>query len=320
MAVGSYRLSSQASATNTVAEWWDGHTWTTLTPPDPSQGPVASNFLGDVSCPSARVCLAVGSATERWDGSTWTLQTTPAVGRARLRSVSCTSDTSCTAVGNILVADSRWMALAQYWDGSTWSPQPIPSARGDDFLTGVSCSGSNFCLAVGYRNDGIGARVMAERWNGSRWIVMKTPSARHSRQKLRSVSCISPTACTAVGSSGNQGLAERWNGERWRIQKLISPGRGKYVQLSDVSCPSAKICTAVGEYRKGRASRWTVAERWSHRHWSLQHPQNPRETSRSALGGVDCPTPMVCTAVGEWGTIQPRSQPTPRDPLAERYS
>jgi hypothetical protein len=83
MAVGDY--SDQADTTDTtVAEQWNGTTWTVLTTPSPAK----FSILGSVSCPSAGHCIAVGGSsatatgavsplTEVWNGSTWTVVTAP---------------------------------------------------------------------------------------------------------------------------------------------------------------------------------------------------------------------------------------------------
>ena len=68
----------------TLAEHWDGTSWTVLTTPSP----VTFSTLVSVSCPSAAHCIAVGvsspSATgaltplsEVWDGSTWSVVSAP---------------------------------------------------------------------------------------------------------------------------------------------------------------------------------------------------------------------------------------------------
>jgi hypothetical protein len=88
--------------------------------------------------------------------------------------------------------------------------------------------------------------MLAEHWNGRRWALMKTPSPQGTvSATLRSVSCASRKACTAVGHSYfrpsqrgyyiaryHQGLAERWNGRRWAIRKLPVPINAPR-QLSD---------------------------------------------------------------------------------------
>lgn len=83
MAVGDY-TDQAVDADTTVAEQWNGTTWTVLTTPSPA----TFSILGSVSCPSAGHCIAVGGSsatatgavsplTEVWNGTTWTVVTAP---------------------------------------------------------------------------------------------------------------------------------------------------------------------------------------------------------------------------------------------------
>ncbi len=83
VAVGDYMDPADTSDT-TLAEQWNGTSWTVLTTPSP----VAFSALVSVSCPSATHCVAVGVSsptatgalsplTEVWDGTTWTAVTAP---------------------------------------------------------------------------------------------------------------------------------------------------------------------------------------------------------------------------------------------------
>ena len=328
MAVGSYRPSARPAAEVSTAAMWDGTSWTSLSTPKLGSGASELDVLESVSC--AEACVAVGyrggtPVAERLDGSSWTLQTTPDLRDARLASVSCTSSNACTAVGHTTDASGHhWETLAERWDGRTWTVQQTPSfSTGEHLLTGVSCSAApSSCIAVGYytpHTAGHSPRALAERWNGSDWTVMTTPAFKTApNTELQSVSCPSSEACTAVGyhwsgrsgpgsttrAEQDHGVAERWNGKQWTFQKLPSQPRGRHTSdfpASRVTAPRA--CTAVGQYRKGGAGSWTLAERWRH-HWSMEHTRNPAKGSKSTLVGVDCPKTMVCTAVGEWGTLQ----------------
>ena len=57
---------------------------------------------------------------EAWDGSTWRLHwlpTPPADNQsADLNAVSCTSETTCTAVGD----NGNGLSYADRWNGTTW--------------------------------------------------------------------------------------------------------------------------------------------------------------------------------------------------------
>jgi hypothetical protein len=93
----------------TVAEQWDGSTWTAQATPNPSTS--TENSLNGVWCTSARSCASVGfqvpsiideTLAEVWNGTSWSLQSTPDKAVASnnvLSGVSCGAAGSCTAVG-----------------------------------------------------------------------------------------------------------------------------------------------------------------------------------------------------------------------------
>ena len=184
--------------------------WSIQSTPPPA-GPAISGVSG-VSCPSATACVAVGfyvdgSATEvtlgeEWDGTAWAIQPTPNPAgstRSDLYSVSCTSATSCVAVGFFVNSSGTYVALTESWNGTAWAIQPTPTPTGalQSFLTGVSCIAAAACIAVGYYLNSAGTDVtLAEQWEGTDWALQPTPSGGGV---LSGVSCTSATACMAVG-------------------------------------------------------------------------------------------------------------------------
>jgi hypothetical protein len=135
-----------------------------------------------------------------------------------------------------------------------------------------------------------------------------------------SMSCVSATACTAVGSlisrAGTVGtLAERWNGSRWSIQRTPKPAGATFSGFVGVSCPSATTCTAIGDYTNHGGTAVTLAERWNGASWSIQRSANPTGALSSFLAGVSCASATVCTAVGDY--TNHASTPVP---LAERWN
>lgn len=161
MAVGSYDTSGPAEQGYTLAEAWNGKTWTVKATPEPDN----DSALNSISCRSARACVATGFAiqnngnnwfSEVWNGRIWTVKTSPrpnGTTYSSIRGVSCASVGVCIAVGYYDVdslAKSR--TLAETWDGEIWeidtTPNPRDGANGSD-LNGVSCSSVNACVAVG---------------------------------------------------------------------------------------------------------------------------------------------------------------------------
>jgi hypothetical protein len=85
VAVGDVTASSAPGLT--LAERWDGSTWSIQRTANQGGSQVTDNGLLGVSCPAASACIAVGSyqsgdqtfpLIERWNGNRWTLQSVPA--------------------------------------------------------------------------------------------------------------------------------------------------------------------------------------------------------------------------------------------------
>jgi hypothetical protein len=285
--------------TGTLAERWDGTSWSIQGSANPA-GALTSVLFG-VSCPAATFCVAVGNyqnrtgrhtiLAEAWNGSSWSVLPAPPPAGARrsfLNGVSCVSATGCTAVGSYQTRSGRHVTLAEHWNGTAWSiqPTPNPATPPRSALTAVSCTSANVCTAVGRSVDNSGGtpRTLAERWNGTAWSIQPTPNGPFGGF-LFGVSCPSPAACIAVGVSDSLPLVEAWNGTSWSIPPTPTTGGA---QLNSVSCASPSACTAVGS--------GAFAERWDGTSWSIQPV--PGIHDNAALTGVSCTTASACTAAG----------------------
>jgi hypothetical protein len=318
-AVGHYVNS--AGTTVTLAEAWDGTSWTIQPTPNPA-GATFSGLFG-VSCTSASACTAVGhyinsaralaTLAERWDGTSWTIQPTPNGGgqtNAVLDGVSCTSASACIAVGS----HPGGVTLAERWDGTSWTIQPTPNpADSPGELDGVSCTSASACTAVGNTYGGCSAFSapcpLAEAWDGTSWAIQLTPTpAGAMASLLLGVSCTSASACTAGGFYENSAgeevtLAQAWDGASWVIQPTPIPAASPASRLHGVSCTSANACTAVGEYTNNNivgAPQLTLAEVWDGTSWTTEPTPNPAGATLSALSGVSCTSTSACTAVGDY--------------------
>jgi hypothetical protein len=311
-AVGTGSIST-SGARLTLAEHWNGMSWTVQTTPNPSAGAAAS--LSGVSCPSTRVCFAVGSVTtfagrtfvlaEHWNGTAWAVQAIPnppGDTDAALAAVSCTSANACIAVGSSTNAAGQPVALAERWNGTTWAIQPTPDPTGTK-LTGVSCTSARACTAVG--SGGSSPAGAAERWNGAQWVLQTTPNlGLMAGGTLDAVSCPSVSVCTATGSVDLGGgipvpLAERWNGASWAVQE--TPEAGAFSELFGVSCTSASACMGVGSAVDLNTGASTIfSERWSGVRWEIRATANPSGGTSPTLSGVSCTSANACTAVGSY--------------------
>jgi hypothetical protein len=229
--------------------------------------------------------------------------------------ISCPSASACTAVGYSYGTHSEPKTLIESWNGSAWSivssPNPGPGL-GQDYLDGVSCPTASSCTAVGYYQKRYGhLKTLIESWNGSTWSVVPSPSPDAGNERLDAlgaVSCVSATACTAVGAYHKGILIEIWNGTAWSV--VPSPNEGSNGDgLGSVSCAAADACMAVGSYSNTGGPLRTLAESWDGATWSIVPSPNAGGTGTSnQFGGVSCTGPDTCTAVGySQGTTGPSS-------------
>ena len=165
-----YHVSS--SGPSVLAERWTGSKWVaqaTAAPPGGAQ----NTYLGGVSCWAPNSCIAAGGTnrskavpasvlSERWNGNVWSevgmpIVALPAV--SQLISVSCSSATACSAVGQSSDMNSRGVTLrsaplVERWNGTRWtiepSPNPAVGTPSLGVLAGVSCVSSTSCVAVGW--------------------------------------------------------------------------------------------------------------------------------------------------------------------------
>jgi hypothetical protein len=188
---------------------------------------------------------------------------------------------------------SSQTALAELWNGRSWSLR-LPPQGMHARLMGVSCPEPGMCLAVGDRSGG---PALAELWNGKSWAVLSLGSLPGAQVgALRSVSCTSAAACTAVGSyassSSSGTVAERWNGARWAVQ--VTPPA---LALYGVSC-AGTACAAVGVDRSGYLV--SVALVWDGTQWAAHAVPYPAHHADTELSGVSCPSRAACIAVGDY--------------------
>jgi hypothetical protein len=288
LAVGSYTSSSSGNPVVALAEAWDGTAWTLLA--NPAADP-AGSVLSGVSCGSAFSCVAVGFngpqvggtdtlLAESWDGHNFTALpavTPPGAGYSVLSSISCTSGTSCMAVGDYAVP-ADLTGMAETWNGSTWALTKTPAS----FAVGpVSCGTAASCVDI--------SGTLAEQWNGSSWRTLRTLRF----DSLASISCTGRGRCMAVGSrvtASDQAatLAQQWNGRSWRARTSSTPAGSD--TFTSISCASPTFCMALTD----GSAQHSFAEKWNGRTWS--HIKSPPV----GVTSVSCPTTTKCIAVGEF--------------------
>ena len=334
IAVGSYWSGEEDTSEAPLAERFNGSSWTELTTPSPGDLLPANNSTGQapsvsfsgLSCPTAGWCMAVGADADRaadyvpfaemWNGRTWSLvaiPVPPGVGDygeisapsgqydpfrgSALTGVSCTSATSCLAVGSE-TGSSAVIGFAESWNGQAWSLVSFPASL--QAPAAVSCTGAT-CMAVG-------AGASAEQWNGSSWTSLTVPL--DSGDTLDAVSCPSADRCTAVGltGDGSQTVAVAWDGSTWEPVAVAVPSGESGEGLDAITCGTQMSCLAAGTTTSGVAADTLTTSGFV----SEATPAIPT-VDLVQIQGVACMPVGACVEVGG---VNATATPNPR-PLAE---
>jgi hypothetical protein len=229
---------------------------------------------------------------------------------SELTSVSCPSSRMCIAVGGLLVfGRGIEVPIIERWNGTQWQPMPAPV--GGASLTSVSCSSARSCVAVGSSaRPGGHAQPVAIRMQGRRWSWLRLPVVHGFDGVLNSVSCRTG-GCVAVGFAfhpttggaqiGRGLVIARWQGG-WTVRTLTPPAdttagaaASSSEELAAVSCPPARAtsCVAVGS--------WVQGDRPNAGLYVTVGPRSIRQsvlTLDSDPTAIDCPTVSFCLAGG----------------------
>jgi hypothetical protein len=285
---------STGGETESLAEAWNGATWTVQGVTLP--GGTTSSSLNSVSCASATTCSAVGTYTtsstsglfaERLSAGVWSMQTMPSPGSGHSApgTISCASASSCEAVGLHVVFFSS-VPYVERWNGSSWAVQTsaeLGSAGG--YLNAVACTGVGACTSVG--GYGVGGLF----FNSPRHGVLGRPRSGRASSV--------PTSFSGQSTV----LAERWNGTAWSAQPTPNHTGAADTQLEATSCGGSSACMAVGfSYRPPDQSQWPVAERWNGSTWTLAPITLPSGSTGGSLAALSCSAANACTAVGQLDT------------------
>ena len=207
-AVGS---NNTASSTNqTLAEHWDGTSWSLMDSPNPA-GTTPAVLYG-VSCPSTTSCIAIGyyspmtgdrTLAEHWNGSSWGIMTAADPNDSTGTDpdgIFCPSTKSCF-VGGSYHSGMTSKSLLMHWNGTNWSvmPHSLPAGGSYGDFYSISCPSLRSCFATGGYATATAGRALVEHWNGSSWGIMTVPNPGTTGDLLYGVSCPALRSCVAVG-------------------------------------------------------------------------------------------------------------------------
>lgn len=281
-----------------------------------------------VSCASQRACFALAMYQRdpfvRYTGTHATRLAGPRVDEpADLDALACPSATACFVVGTTRRSANRGV-LALRWRKRHWSAMRLPALPGRSLidstyqLTGLSCPSTRMCIATGDvqgtstpTTSELVTRPLLLRFNGRRWSSVRSPLTAGA---LRSVSCASANACTAVGFEGTKSPGPavlRLHAGHWtRVRFGSHASRVLGAGLESVSCPTASSCLATGVTDTAGphdAVTRVVALRQTGGGWSTKLPPLPRlprgdhpNDLTDSLTAISCGAPGSCLGVGTW--------------------
>jgi hypothetical protein len=306
------------SSGETLAEHWDGTTWSEV--PTPHIAALVSRLSG-VAAVTTNDVWAVGyyssdgtvnqTLVEHWNGSIWSVvpNPNPGTGENNLNGVAALSANDVWAVGDYSNIGGFHRTLVEHWNGSVWSVvgSPNPGAS-DNWLNGVAAVAANDVWAVGYYSG----HTLVEHWDSTTWSVVPSPD-RDLGDSLDGVAAISANDVWAVGTSVTQSggiiivetLVEHWNGLIWSVVDSPNPDRNPsnpYNRLYGVAAVAANDVWAVGSYGQApHGNEFTLVEHWDGSLWSVVDSPNSGRIDNE-LDGVAALSASEVWAVGTYGS------------------
>jgi Phosphoesterase family len=185
-AVGAYYPSTTPTVLSTMAEHWDGTSWTEFQLPNVG---LNENTLLGVSELSSGKAWAVGyyvnaswvqqSLIEHYDGRNWSVipNPNPGVNGDILYGVAANADNDVWAVGTHKDANGVFHVLAEHWDGNSWTVSNAvdPNSGGNNFYA-VKAVSANSVYALGQTGTGFPSQALVEHWDGHNWAQLNSPA------------------------------------------------------------------------------------------------------------------------------------------------
>jgi hypothetical protein len=329
VAVGTPEVQNQTGPP--LMERWNGKVWSIMAAPVTA----GAKLLSGITCASPHDCLAVGSTevvqcpsvsatatgssyvSYAWDGHVWQELTTPDKDTCgtgaepgytdQLRAVSCGATDFCVAVGYAQpTGNSQGTPSAELWDGHAWTPSLAPALGTIGGFQGVSCVGSNYCMASGASPFNAPTTDISVVYTDGNWNAVPgyaTPA--DGSTVATDVDCLSTKSCVETGNDTLGGDASitpwvrSWNGSSWSTTNGSSQEGDSL--LSSLSCTSASRCLAVGEAESGAVDpTGDFSLSYDGRHLRPLQAPAPPTVFDNRFAAVDCATASVCMAVGSF--------------------
>jgi hypothetical protein len=246
---------------------------------------------------SPRVPRVLGQAT----GTPLAVGQPAPSGTGDLGAVSCATVRRCWAVGiagpNPAPATGATVIAATTNGGTTWKAQTV-SGGSTPQLSGVSCPTATECMAVGSNGASLpGSGVVITTGDaGATWTAVASPA---NALAVLSVTCASPTDCTAVVSDGTSTWAAHSSdfGQSWQQEGNLP---STFQPENDLTCIAGGICLDAGyvptSNSHGQGAVAVSAD--GGQTWALAAVPS----GTGVLQSTACPSTTICLAAGTTGT------------------
>jgi hypothetical protein len=240
----------------TLAEHWDGTSWTTVPTPNVSS---ISNFLFATTALSTRNVWAVGqelhgpmeqTLVEHWAGQRWRVIPSPNVAgdgvSSYLYAIGAIAPNDIWTVGRSVVGNTD-APLTLHWDGAVWTIVPAPALAGAA-LYAVEGTATNDVWAAGKVGTLSSMQTLTMHWDGTAWTIVPSPNVGTKGNTLSGLATIVPNDVWAVGHSDDSlagdTLALHWDGIAWSV--VPTPTQDGPSQFESVVAISPTNVCAVG--------------------------------------------------------------------------
>jgi hypothetical protein len=302
--VGNYNAGPYTNSLRTLAQHWNGSSWSIVSTANAAKGTGDYDSLQGVATVSTSNVWAVGysgngsvaadkTLIEHWNGSAWSIASSPnPYATQDLYGVAAVSTSDIWAVGGGF-SDSPYTSktLIEHWNGTRWAHVSSPG-YGD--LYGVTAVASNNVWAVGQ------SQVL--HWNGTSWSIVSSPQPLNGNgYQLTAVAAVSASNIWAAGyqeiASGEgymyDPLIEHWDGSSWKLASGTNPNIGTTF-LFGVTAISPTSAWAVGV-----TLGLSFVEKWNGTQWARVSSPNVGTSNNTFQAVAAVPTTGDVWAVGE---------------------
>jgi hypothetical protein len=285
----------------------------------PCRDPKERRIRG-VSCPSARLCVAVtgegyvySSTNPTGSADDWRVADLDGTERdTHLLGVSCPTASLCVAVSGERYTSGKVLTSTNPTGGaSAWTVTQLDESLD---LRGVSCGTPTLCVAVAQQ----GRLLVSTNPTGgpADWTELGTPGGPGD---LQGISCAATALCVAGNAGGNLlTSATPRVAPSWR-----EASSGASVQVTGVSCLPTRQCAAVdnnGDVITATDPTAKDSSWWRTRLIPFVQPPSELDEPLNGLFGVSCPSSSFCAVVGADGQIFTNTDPFAAPPASTKRS